>query len=332
MCQFYKWLLHSDDRPPQFRRLPFRKIDAMAARIKELALSPAEVRQLLSGATNARDKCIIGVAIEAGFRASESAALRLDYMEARNHGWWLELPPDEPALKTGVREAAVPVIAVKKLVDDWLAEHPRINDPKAPLYVTLSNRSYGKRMSGPSVAAVIARCARRAGMRKVHSHMTRHSSVTLKIAKQMSPEAVRIIHGWSRRSTMLGYYTGSLPNFESIVLSVHGLRSDEPELLDIMGSQPCLLCGTALHAADATCKGCGISGNFDAAQAQARRQQDAAVSFVALELAASMGWGPTERHLEDALGFLRGEHANAGAPENFAPWCLKQWARRCVKG
>lgn len=329
--QFLKWVLQTDETPSQCKRLPFRKVDAMAGRIKELALSPEEVRQLLGGATNSRDRCLIIEAVEGGWRASEMAALRLDYTEKRKHGYWHELPPDEPLLKTGPREVAVAIIAGVRLVDEWLADHPRKGGSKPPFFVTLSNRSYGKRMTGASIAAAIARCARRAGMRHVHAHMLRHTSATLKVAKGMKPEAIRMTHGWKDLS-MLSYYTHAKPHFEAMVLEVHGLKPDEPELLDIVGARPCLLCGAKLGVADDECLECGIPASAAMAKAAARRKQQGAVEFVALDLARSLGWKPSanEAAFDEAVEYLRTACGHVAGEDEFTRWCLREWAKRCT--
>lgn len=211
---FYKWLLNTEDKPPQFRMLPFRKVDLTAARIKVMTLKPLEVRKLLAGAETPRDKAIIIAALEGGFRASELAALRLDFLQQRNHGIWLELPPDEPLLKTKPREVSIPIVAGKRIIEAWLKVHPRINDPAAPLFVTQSARSQGKRMNGAGIGAVITRCAKRAGLRHIHAHMLRHTSTGFKIARGMSPTAIRYVHGWTKKSTMLGYYEDARQFFE----------------------------------------------------------------------------------------------------------------------
>jgi integrase len=327
---FYKWLLDTDERPPQFRRLPFRKIDATAQRIKVLCLTPEEVRKLLAGAKSKRDRAIVIVALEGRFRASEMAALRLDGVEERNHGFWLELDEAEPDLKTGVREVAVPIVAGQSILREWLNDHPLRHEKKPPLFVTQSNRSQGRRMTGSSISAVIQRCAKRAKLRRVHAHMLRHTGTSFAVARKVNPEVIRLVGGWTKKSTMLQYYTHvrEAGLFESMALEAYGLKSEEhAEILDVLGSQPCLLCGEKVDITTQVCAGCGITNSQAMMEAQHSRQEEAAVNFVAIELATALGWeakGPDR--VEAAVAFLRGEHEGA----DFVRWCLAEWATRCA--
>lgn len=334
---FYKWLLDldKDETPPQFKRLPFRKIDQMAERMLELALAPHEVRKLIRGARTRRDKCLVVVAVEARLRAGELAALRLDRMERRKHGWWLTLPPDEPGLKTGPRDHPVPVIAGARFIDEWLEEHPRAHDERAPLFVTQSKRSYGNRMTAKTIGEAIVRCAKRAGLRHVHAHMLRHTGTTLAVARGMNPESIRIIGGWSKNSTMMGYYTHASPLFRDMVLQDYGLEPEEPEILDILGAIACPLCGEKVEVGARACQFCGVPGSEAIAESEANRRRDQAVEFVALDLAAAMGWTREDGDdaLDAAIQFLhRACDDNAKASqggEAFVRWCLREWATRC---
>lgn len=301
---FYKWLLEldKDEVPPQCRSLPFKKKEALAKRARELALEPTEVRQILSGARSTRDRFTVLFLIETGLRASEAAAVRLDGIERRNHGYWITLPSDALALKRGPREVAIPLICAAETYESWLAEHPRRHEARAPLLVTLSQRSHGNPMTGKTVSDIVVRCAKRAGMRHVHAHMLRHTSATLKIAKGMEPEAVRLLHGWTERSTMLSYYAHLKPHFERLVLNAHGLESNEPELLDIMGSQPCGLCGSKNRVEDATCRECGVRLSEAAQESERAHRRQHVLAYVANDavmalrgvlftaVARAMGW------------------------------------------
>ncbi|MHB1260971.1 MAG: tyrosine-type recombinase/integrase [Thermoplasmatota archaeon] len=225
----------------------------------------------------------------------------------RPHGeatrWLLVAPAQGRAPAQDRRpQVAVPIIAAARELEAWLAVHPRRHEARAPLFVNLSNRGHGRRMTGPTIGEAIVRCARRAGIRHVHAHMLRHTSATLKIAKGFPPEAIRLVHGWTRKSTMLGYYTHALPHFERMILQAHGLPSDEPELLDLLGSVSCALCSHANRVTDAECGACGTRF-AEAAQESERQHRDGLLlDHVALDaaralsdqlylaVAASFGW------------------------------------------
>lgn len=276
---FYRWVLKVDGTPPQFRDLEFRKVDAMKARVRELALSPDEVCQLLAGATLQRDRFLLLFLLETGFRVSEAAAVRLDTMEKRKGGYWVSLDRNEPLLKTGARQVAVPLYYAQEDLHAWLAEHPRRHEAKAPLFVNLSNRAYGTRMTGKTISEVVARCAKRAGL-KVHAHMMRHTSATLKLLYGMPAHVIRALHGWTERSTMLGYYTHMLPHFENEVLKTYGLPVDDRTVTDIMGSRPCLVCGTSNEVTGVRCKRCRTLLADSAQESERQANEDRLLNYV----------------------------------------------------
>jgi site-specific recombinase XerD len=255
--RFYRSILGVDGTPPQFRDLEFRKEDAMQRRLRELALSAEQVCQLLAGATSQRDRFILLFLLETGFRVSEAAAVRLDTMERRRGCYWITLDRHEPLLKRGPRTVAVPLYYAQEDLHAWLAQHPRRHEAKAPLFVNLSNRSHGTRMTGKTISEVVARCARRAGL-KVHAHMLRHTSATFKLLCGMPAHVIRALHGWTEDSTMLGYYTHMLPHFENEVLKLYGLPAEDNTVVDIMGSRHCLVCWKTNKITAVRCVGCGI--------------------------------------------------------------------------
>jgi hypothetical protein len=170
-------------------------------------------------------------------------------------------------------------------------------------------------------------------MGKTWAHKLRHSSTSFKVAKHVNPELIRLIHGWSERSNMLGYYTHVEGHFERMMLEVHGLEDDEPELRDILGSQACLLCGNTLHVGDSECKDCGIPNSDAAIRSQARRQNEAAAAFVAIELAKAFQWTPKEGTVDEALDFLANRYGGVqyrGETE-FVRWCLEEWVQFCTE-
>lgn len=278
---FYRWLMDADEAPDCVRRLGFKKIDAMSQRGKDMALKPEEVRALLAGAQNPRDKAIIAVLIETGFRASELAAIELKDVERRDSGFWIELPNrDDRGLKTGQRDHSVPVILAKSVLQDWLQIHPCALREGANLFVNLANRCYGKRMTGASVGAVVRSCAKRAGIRHVHAHMLRHTSATFKVAVGMPNELIRKIHGWTKRSTMLNYYAHMAPHFESMILDFHGVEGSKPPMLDMLGSHACAQCGMTNTVFEKSCGGCGVLLCDSIAEAQRGHEQKLALKQV----------------------------------------------------
>ena len=299
---FYKWLLKTRDTPDFLRDLPFRKVDLMQERCRELALKPGEIKMLLAGARTKRDRCILVFLLETGFRVSEAAACRLDLMEQRNSGYWFTLNPEAPDLKTGVREVAVPVIAGVPTLEAWLDDHPRRQDSQPSLFVNLSNRNYGAPMTGRGIAAAVVRCARRGGLRK-HAHTLRHTSASLKVVKGMDSETLRLTHGWKKGSKMPSYYADVKPYYERLMLQVHGLKpQDEPEILDILGAVPCGLCGAANTIEATHCKKCDVLLARSAQESERQHRHKHLLDYAAPGAVEAL-FGVLTRALARALGW-----------------------------
>lgn len=112
-----------------------------------------------------------------------------------------------------------------------------------------------------------------------------------------------------------------------MVLQAHGLESqEEPGILDVLGAVPCPVCKGKLNVTG-ECEGCDADTGLALLDAKQREQRDAAVTFVAIELAEAFGYKlePTHR-LEQALAFLKQRHAGNG---DFVRWCLASWAQQC---
>ena len=321
---FYKAILKTKSKPAIFEHLPYRKKAAMEGYGTSKALKPQQWKALLAASPNTRDKASLAVAVETGFRASELAAVTLSSINKDAHGYWIALPEQAPLLKTGPRQAQVPVVGFANLLEAWIQEHPRSHEPGARLFVTLSNRSFGSPMTGPSIGSVVKRCGRRAGIEHIHAHVLRHTSATFKVGRSLPDETNRIIHGWRPGSQMLQYYSRSTDYVRQHMLELHGIQSSENSLLDAMGSQPCLLCGEKIPVEAAECGACGTHSS-EAIQKQAEdRQALAAVELFAVDAAQALGFTGT---VLESVQFLRSEyHARLGlaaSSKDWAKWCMQ---------
>ena len=182
---------------------------------KKDALTPGEVRRLLAiiptdSAIGARDRALIGAMVYGGLRTIEAQRALLGHYKTRQDRRVLLLHGK------GRAEAGELIVVSPELegiLGDWLVYHPRGSEPGAPLFCSLSRRTYGEPLSSSGIRRMIKARLREAGIRDASksTHSLRHSAISAVIrgggtllqaqtfARHESPETTQIyIHEDSR--------------------------------------------------------------------------------------------------------------------------------------
>lgn len=149
---------------------------------KKDALTPGEVRRLLAiiptdSAIGARDKAMIGVMAFGGLRTIEVRRALLGHYRTRQNRRILLLHGK------GKAEAGDYIVIVPELEDmiaAWLSYHPSGADPKAPLFCSLSRRTFGEPLSSSGIRRMVKDRFREAGIRDLSksTHSLRHSAIS----------------------------------------------------------------------------------------------------------------------------------------------------------
>ena len=95
-----------------------------------------ELQKLLSHCINTRDKAIISLVYEGGFRARELLSLDNKHVRLTNDGVETTIP-DKRECKTGRREILLTECHHK--ISEWKKSHPKPEDDN-PLFITLERR------------------------------------------------------------------------------------------------------------------------------------------------------------------------------------------------
>lgn len=113
----------------------------------------------------------------------------------------------------GRREADEVVViptSQEHVVRDWLATRSRFasNDNDAPLFVSLSNRTRGKRLTTRAIRAMVKVRFARAGVvgNRKSTHSLRHSAITNAIRHGATPMQVQAMARHTSFDTTLGYF------------------------------------------------------------------------------------------------------------------------------
>ena len=92
-------------------------------------------------------------------------------------------------------------------VYDWLAVHPRGNDPEAPLFCGLGNRNRGGALTTAWIRMIVKQAYRQAGIRdpRKTTHSLRHALVTNLIRHKVPPTKIMTVTRHKSLDTILAY-------------------------------------------------------------------------------------------------------------------------------
>ena len=232
----YRWL-NGGEFPDSVKHLKLKRV-RREEEIKREILSDVEVRGMIAAADNPRDKAMVGVCWEGGFRLGELLGLNVGDVDHTSYGFEVRVSG-----KTGTR--AMPIVVTAPLLQVWLYSHPAHNDKEAPLWMKFK----GDRYTGVRCAIahkIIKTLARRAGLkRNVHWHMLRHTQATFYARSNVNEAQMRRAFGWTKGSTMPELYTHlTSRDVEETVLALRGVKKVEKEIAaPMLEPVKCFRCG-----------------------------------------------------------------------------------------
>lgn len=149
---------------------------------KKDALTPGEVRRLLGiiptdSPIGARDKALIASMLFGGLRTIEARRALIGHYRTRQNRRILLL---QGKGKAEAEDYSVVVPELEEILSHWLAFHPKGSDPKAPLFCSLSRRTYGEPLSSSGIRRMVKERFREAGIRDLSksTHSLRHSAIS----------------------------------------------------------------------------------------------------------------------------------------------------------
>lgn len=275
--RFYKWLLGGNDAyPPQIKwwKAP-RDSGHIKLRAEDL-LTPEDIQNMISYCRSARDRAILSVLYEGGFRIGELASMRVDSVVFDDKGVRVRVTG-----KTGERMARL--FQVNYLVE-WLRQHPLRQKPDAPLWCsTCQNpKTRGKPLAYPAIRAQLVDIAKRAGISKpVNPHSLRHATAT-RLVKLKVPREIRCRQmGWTLSSTMDNRYVHlSGDDVDSALMEAYNLKA--PSNVQ-SGNIKCLRCSAENAVSSSYCGKCGAPMGLLAAidlDVEQTRLRDAAATLI----------------------------------------------------
>jgi integrase/recombinase XerD len=274
---FWKWMKTAGESLPEEVR--WIKITDPPNKIKaENIPTEQEIHTMREAMRNPRDKALIMVMKESGWRIGEHLETKIKNVSYTNDG--LELNVVSP--KTGELLWTLLIEAVPWL-QLWLENHPDKNNPEAYLWVTTYNGT-PTRITHTTILNLLKNGAARAGLRKrIHPHIFRDYRVKeLLLGKPekgiapLHPETVRRIMGWKSMKMLERYGPFMNSDLRDIYLRISGKKQVEVKPATAP-TKPCPICTFENPNDTPRCIKCARALNLNAAlQDEQKRKRELA--------------------------------------------------------
>lgn len=275
---FYKYQNGGENYPDKVKGISTSR-RALTRKEPDTLLSPDEIKQIIETCTHPRDKALIAVLYESGMRLGEFISLNLRNVEPDRYGTVIRLNPDHDSLKTGTRR--VRLVKSDPYLRNWINNHPRKDEPDAPLWVTIGPSINGTRIGEAGVRKHIQRLAKRADINKrIYPHLFRHSRATELAKEGFTEQDMKIMLGWTKDSDMPATYIHMAGgDVEQKLLRFHGLLDGEDqEPTDPLEPWTCDRCGNRNGTDIHFCGTCGLARTIKDAEkvekAEGRTMED----------------------------------------------------------
>lgn len=257
--KMYKWL-----KLPEVTE-EIKETKTNNTKMPETLLTTEEIQALINGAKNVRDRAFISVLYESGCRIGEACSLNIENVNFDEHGAVIQVKG-----KTGQRRVRL-VTSVNYLAD-WLENHPNKENPKAPLWVKLTDTNKGKTMGYDELRLQVVKIAKRAGIKKkVNLHAFRHARATHLVKMGLNEAQLSAYLGWVQATKMAKTYIHlSARDTDEAILKLYGLKKQEENGINYL---LCPRCKKQNQISGKYCKDCGMPLHVTSAVETEEKQQ-----------------------------------------------------------
>ena len=250
--RFYKWLEGNNRRYPE-------KVDWIRGKEKINGkegmdiLTPKDIKKAISCCVTPRDKALVSLLYEGGFRIGEILGMKIrDFKNEQKYG------KIRVTGKTGPRE--VLIVQSIPYLNQYLSFHPSRDNPESYFWLKKSDSVLPKRLMYYGARALIQRLFTRAGISKkrLYLHLFRHSRAT-ELAKYLTEAQMKTYFGWTQGSNMASVYVHlSGRDIDNSMLGYYGLSSLQRSKERVNKNVNCSRCNTLNPANSKFCSQCGL--------------------------------------------------------------------------
>jgi integrase/ribosomal protein L37E len=251
--RLFKWLRGGNVKHPP-------EVDWIKVHVKnkhklpEELISEEEIKLMLQGCEDIRDRTLIQMLFESGCRISEILTIQLKNIQFDDYGVLIGVTG-----KTGDRR--IRLIASVPSLSAWLDLHPYKDNSESYLFI---RRAFGKEdvpvpFRYEYAGRMIRDLAKKVGIKKrVYPHLFRHSRATM-LASKLTEAQMKEYFGWTQSSDMASIYVHmSGRDVDDAILKMNGLKKGEDNITDSFKAVRCSRCNESNSPASRICSNCGF--------------------------------------------------------------------------
>lgn len=215
-------------------------------------LTKDEVFSLIDSAKHPRDKAMIALLYEGGFRIGELASIKFKDIEFNKFGGKVKVSG-----KTG--ERLVPFVFSESYIKNWMQMHPCPGED-TDLFVGLGMRNNGKSLYYDVYSLVLKKAVKNAGLKKkITPHLLRHARATHLASKLTESEMCHYL-GWQMGSDMPRIYVhlSGRDIDKAIYNKVYGFETDDKKEEESLRPLICPRCKENCGPTTEYCYRCGM--------------------------------------------------------------------------
>jgi len=249
---FYKYLNGGSEYPDKVKWIKPVSVKNNKTLPRDL-LTIEDAKKMANHTNNLRDRCFILMLYETGARIGEILQVKIRDVEFDKYGAKITLPNEG---KTGARK--IRVIACPPSISNWLQQHPRKKDRKAPLFCGIWSKNKGKQWGYRSAYNVLKETAKEAEVDKpVNPHHFRHSRAT-ELAQKLTEAQLCEYMGWvigSKEAATYVHLSGR--DTDKAILEMYGLKEEEKKESELKPIE-CPRCGSKNDPGADFCNQCSL--------------------------------------------------------------------------
>lgn len=249
---FYRWLIENEYvtlPEKKIRNIRIPPVDSMTKVASDL-LTPEEVITMVKVAEKSRDRAIIMVLYEGGFRVGELGQLRWSDVNFDSYGAVVNVNA-----KTGKPRYIRLVMSVEFLAQ-WKKDYPFTPEGEALVFLTAARTP----LTHGTVDKQLKRIACRAGIKKhITPHIFRHSRITHLIKEGVSESVIKLMMWGNLTTNMFQTYAHLTGNdIDSEILRKYGISAEvKPDAEVKLEPRQCQYCQTINSPISKYCSLCG---------------------------------------------------------------------------
>lgn len=256
MKRFFIWMCENGYSDMNLQKLTKIKVPLFDKNTvtAEMILTEDEVKRIIEAATTTRDRALLSVLYEGGFRIGEIGHMKWSDVKFTN--WNVTVNTSE---KTG-KPRYVPLVAARAYLAQWKNDYPLPITDDSFVFLTTTTK---KPLQYAGLTKQIRVMAERAGIKKyIKPHLFRHSRITHLLQQGMQESKIKLLMWGDVNTDMLKVYQHlTNEDIDSEVARLNGIELEEKDSLGRRkkGMQPlqCQRCATINSPAMKYCGNCG---------------------------------------------------------------------------